>query len=427
MTVTADDEFCINAAAARFGDAPAIIDGSTVLSFVQCAQQAAALPAAATLVGDISMASILAIYRGLQDRRPLGLVHPKLSSDVAVTQHAALTAAQVRPGTAAIVFTSGSTGAPRGVVLSRQALAAAAQMSAAHLGWRDDDRWALPLSLAHVGGLNVVLRCLAAGKPVVLTPTLPRLAAALSDGAATLASVVPTQLQDLLHDPTWVVASNVRALLLGGAAAPAPLLATARQRRVPALTTYGASETCGQVVTAPVDGHAVIGIGLPLPQVKLQAGTLAAPAPIIVQAPSLFDGYLDQSPTSMRTEFVTSDVGYLAPDGSLVIVGRSDDVVITGGENVHPATVEAVLLATPGVIAAVAFGVHDARWGVTVGVALVVSSEFVPAAAYACWHQALPAYQRPRHIARVAALPLTATGKVDRRAAAELPRLAIEY
>jgi O-succinylbenzoic acid--CoA ligase len=422
-----DDEFCINAAAARFGAAPALIDGATVLSFAQCARQVAALPAHATVIGDISITSILAVYRGLQDHRPVGLVHPKLPLAETAKQQAALAAAQVRPGTAAIVFTSGSTGSPRGVVLSRQALAAAAQMSAAHLGWRDDDRWALPLSLAHVGGLNVVLRCLAAGKPVVLTPTLQRLALVLRNGEATLASVVPTQLQDLLNDPTWAVANSVRALLLGGAAAPAPLLAAAHLRRVPVLTTYGASETCGQVVTAPVDGHRVVGIGVPLPQVHLQVGTMAAPAPVIVQAPSLFDGYLDQAPTAARTEFVTSDLGYFASDGSLVIVGRSDDVIISGGENVHPATVEAVLLATPGVVAAVAFGVADLRWGVTIVAALVVTADFVPTAAYAQWHQALAPYQRPRHLALVAALPLTATGKVDRRAAAALPRQAIEY
>ncbi len=436
-----DDALNIFVAAQRYGDAPAVITAAQTLSFQQCANlvhnRLHALPSgvpgatvtatATVLAGDISLASILGIYAALARHQPLGIIHAKLMPSQAETQALQLAQATLAATTAVVVFTSGSTGTPRGVVLSRQALLAATTMSAAHLGWRADDRWALALSPAHVGGLNVVLRGLTAGQPVVLTPTLAQLGQALQAGTVTLASVVPTQVQDLLRDPTWQVASNVRALLLGGAAAPQPLLDAARRRQLPLLTTYGASETCGQVVTAVPNGHQLQGIGVTLPGVYVQAGTAQAPRAIVVRTPALFDGYLDDDRTQPRTEFTTSDLGFIAADGSLVVVGRSDDVIITGGENVHPSTVEQVLLATPGVVAAVVFGVDNLRWGRCVGAAIVADATFDRPRAYATWRAELAPFQRPRTLAVVPELPRTASGKLHRAAAAALAGQPIEY
>ncbi len=437
---TTDDALSIFVAAQRYGDAPALIAAHQVLSFQQCAtlvRDAIALTptgatgstsAATVITGEISIASILAIYAALARHQPLGLIHNKLSRAQAQTQQQQIEQATLTANTAVVVFTSGSTGVPRGVVLSRQALRAATAMSAAHLDWRADDRWALALSPAHVGGLNVVLRCLTAGKPVVLTPTLAQLGAALQTGAVTLASVVPTQVQDLLQDPSWHIAPNVRAILLGGAAAPRPLVDAARRRHVPLLTTYGASETCGQVATALPDAPTCKqGVGVLLPGVQVQAGTALAPDAIVVRTPALFDGYLDEDRTIPRTVFTTSDLGYLADDGSLIVLGRSDDVIITGGENVHPAAVEQVLLTTPGVVSAVVFGVDDSRWGRCIGAAIVVNANFDARQAYATWRAELAPFQRPRTLAIVPALPRTASGKLHRAAAAALAGQPIDY
>jgi O-succinylbenzoic acid--CoA ligase len=137
----------------------------------------------------------------------------------------------------------------------------------------------------------------------------------------------------------------------------------------------------------------------------------------------LATAYLDGE--TIAPLLVTSDVGTLIGD-TLHVHGRRDDVIITGGENVHPLAVEAVLAATPGVRAACVFGVPDARWGQLVAAA-IVADDLDLDVARAHWHAQLPPFARPRRLARVAELPHTLSGKVDRPAAAALPTVAIEY
>ncbi|HMG57278.1 MAG TPA: hypothetical protein VK601_27450, partial [Kofleriaceae bacterium] len=209
-----------------------------------------------------------------------------------------------------------------------------------------------------------------------------------------------------------------------GAAAPAALLALAAARGVPFLTTYGMTESLGQLATAPPDRAGDPGAPLvALPGVAFDAGTAAAPAPITVRAAMLATCYLDGAP--IAPAFTTADLGFVA-DGALHVAGRRDHVIITGGENVHPAAVEAALAATPGVRAACAFGIPDQRWGQIVGAALVVDAAFDAAAAAAHWRAALPGHARPRRIAICAALPALPSGRVDRRAAAALPAASVD-
>jgi len=146
-----------------------------------------------------------------------------------------------------------------------------------------------------------------------------------------------------------------------------------------------------------------------------------------VRGPMLATCYLDGAP--IAPELATADLGYLDGAGALHVIGRADDVIISGGENVQPAAVEAVLAATPGVCAALAFGLADARWGQLVAAALAVDdvARFDLAAACARWRIVLPAYALPRRIALVSELPIGATGKLDRRAAAALPAIDVRY
>jgi len=362
-----------------------------------------------TRIATPTIETVRAIHAALDAERPLALLHP---SDDA-RQRELVEQADVPGDTAFVLFTSGSTAAPRGVVLSRSAIFAAAHASAAHLGWRDDDRWLACLPLAHAGGLSIIVRCYASGKPIVLgTPT------AISD--VTLASLVPTQLDALLADTSWRPPPQLRAVLVGGASASRALVDRALARGVPVLPTYGLTETFGQVATARSRGGPLV----PLPGIEVVAGTPDEPTPIRIRGPMLATRYLDGEP--IAPELVTSDLGYREGE-TLVVVGRRDDVIITGGENVHPAQVEAVLATTPGVIAAAAFGVLDERWGQIVAAALAVDARFDRSHAFAYWHSALPAHARPRLIATVAALPQLASGKIDRKRLLALPTEPVVY
>jgi O-succinylbenzoic acid--CoA ligase len=411
-----DPALSVGAAALDRPDALAIATPTTELSFRDCAAHASRrVPRA--IVATATVDTLHAIHAALDRGEPLGLVHARLAPAERDRQLALVDAAQLERDAAFVLFTSGSTGSPRGVVLTRAGIAAACDASAARLGWRADDRWLLALSLAHTGGLAVAVRCLVARAPVVLldgdTFDAPRCAALLADRRVTLASLVPTQLAALLDDPAWRPPARLRAVLLGGAASPPALVDAALARGVPALLTYGMTESFGQVATATAPGA---------PPVRLPAIALASDAAgrIVVRGPTLAARYLDGS--AIAPAFTTADLGAIAADGTVSIAGRRDDVIITGGENVHPAEVEAVLAATPGVRAAVAFGVPDDRWGQLVGAAIAIDrATFDRAAAAARWRAALPAHARPRRVALVDALPQLPTGKLDRRAAAALP------
>ncbi len=408
--------------------APAILTRAGTLSFAGVAARshprAHRDPTAHCVLATPTAETIAAVHAALAERRPIALLHPKLPGAELTRRRAEVETARLPAGAADILFTSGSTGPGRGVELSRDSLDAAADASARHLGWRAGDRWLLALPCAHAGGLAIAIRCLAARRPIVLAedgdPLAPRLA------GATLASLVPAQLAALLDDPTWRPPPGLRALLLGGAAAPPSLLAAAAARGVPFLATYGMTETLGQVATMPPDRAGDPSAPLvALPGVSLAAGTPAAPAPIRVRAPMLAPCYLDGAP--IAPELATADLGFLDAGGALHVVGRADDVIVTGGAKVHPLEVEAVLAATPGVRAALVFAVPDARWGQIVGAALAADPGFDLATAAARWHAALPPPARPRRIALAADLPLSPTGKPDRRAAARLPHAPLHY
>ncbi|HEY0476725.1 MAG TPA: AMP-binding protein [Kofleriaceae bacterium] len=423
------DPLSIVDAARETPEGIAIETASRSWTFAACAAAIAAVPrgeGVATIIATPAVDTVLAIYAALAVRRPIALLHHRLTAGEVGRQGELARGASLPPDAAVVLFTSGSTGAARGVVLSRTALVAAAEASARHLGWRDDDRWLLALSLAHAGGLSIVIRCLAARRPIVLCDRdFDRGAVAALLERCTLASLVPTQLAALLDDPAWGPPARLRAVLLGGAAAPPALLARAADRGVPFLTTYGMTESLGQLATAsPEQAGDPAAPLVPLPGVVFEAGSRGAPAPITVRAPMLATCYLDGAP--IAPAFTTADLGAL-DGGALSVAGRSDDVIITGGENVHPSAVEAVLAATPGVRAACAFGVADERWGQIVAAAVVVDAAFEAKAAAARWQEALPRHAVPRRLAICAALPLLPSGKVDRRAAAALPASPIDY
>jgi O-succinylbenzoic acid--CoA ligase len=302
---------------------------------------------------------------------------------------------------AVVVPTSGSTGEPKGVLLTAANLLASARATATVVG---EGQWLLALPSTHVGGLQVLVRSLLAGTaPVVLDgpTTVPSFEAATArlTGPRRLVSLVPTQLARLVGSPAL---QEYDAVLLGGAAAPAELLQQAREAGVRVVTTYGMSETSGGCVYD----------GVPLPGVSVDVdGRIRLRGPVVARGyrlrpdltAQLFDG----------DRFTTSDVGALV-DGRLVVHGRADDVVVTGGENVAPAAVEAALATHPSVVEVAVVGVPDDEWGARVVAVVVLRGPLTLEQAREHAALTLPRTHAPRELRVVDALPLLPSGKIDR-------------
>jgi o-succinylbenzoate---CoA ligase len=414
----------------------ALIAGAQRFTFAEVAQLVAARTAQLAdgprmpfpLVGSNDVDTLVTLYALLELRRPVLLLHPRLTTaERAREVEATAQAAAGLPADAAVIlYTSGTTGRARGAVLTRSALLASAQASAANLGWQDDDRWLLAMSLARIGGLSILTRCLAARRTVVLEPGFDaeHLPETIEAHRVTLLSMVPTMLALLLQaHPTWRAPSQLRALLLGGAAAPPLLLAQAAARRLPIVVTYGCTETCSQVVATPYVHRyesAAWNAGRPLAGAEIRV----ADGRILVRGPMLMSGYLGEPPLAPGDWFDTGDVGELDATGALQVHARRADLIVSGGENVYPAEVEAALESCPGIRTAAVFGIDDPVWGQVVAALLVAepgAAGTVESSLREHLASRLAPHKRPRRIAFVPTLPLTPAGKLDRAALPRLP------
>ena len=329
-----------------------------------------------------------------------------------------------------ILFTSGTTGRPKGAQLTWGNLFWSALGSAFRLGVLPDDRWLLTLPLYHIGGLAILFRSALYGTAVVL-PGFPEdrfdldvLCARLTESNATLVSLVPTMLHRLLGDVRDVF-SSLRLILLGGAAASPELLTRAFASGLPVAVTYGLTEAASQVATAdPETARRKPGsAGKPLPwtavQVRgkddcsLSAGEVGE---IYVQGPTVMRGYLGQPPI---TDWLpTGDLGYLDVDGDLWVVQRRSDLIVTGGENVYPAEVESVLRQYPAVEDVGVVGLPHPEWGQQVAAALILrpGASLDEAELLAFCRSRLAGYKLPRRIVLLDEFPRTASGKIRRDA-----------
>ncbi|MEA2353495.1 MAG: o-succinylbenzoate---CoA ligase [Thermoleophilaceae bacterium] len=308
-----------------------------------------------------------------------------------------------------VLFTSGTTAAAKAVVLTRANHEASAIASAWNLGVAPDDRWLCVLPVHHVGGLAILWRSLIYGTTVILHERFDPGAvnAAVERGEVTLASLVPTMLRRM-RAAGLSTAGRLRALLLGGGPVPRELLEWAMKRGLPALQTYGMTETASQIATLRAE-EAVThhgSAGRPLLGVELaigDGGEILARGPMVSAGALADDGWLH-----------TGDTGHLDEDGFLHLHGRLDDVIVTGGENVQALEVEEAVLSHPAVADAAVAGRPDREWGEAV-TAWVVLATHVPDGELAAHCRArLASFKVPKAFVRVDELPRNAAGKVVR-------------
>jgi O-succinylbenzoic acid--CoA ligase len=321
------------------------------------------------------------------------------------------------------------------VVLSRRAVLASAAASAANLGVASNEAWLLCLSLSHVAGLSIIVRMLGARQSVVLFDPgpagllmrAPDLAYSLSAQGVTLVSLVPPVLERLL-DAGFKPPASLRAVLLGGAGCSAPLARRAWRAGIPLVTSYGLTETGSQVVARryaerwlPLpERDGCVSSGHPLAGVEIRL----VGERIAIRAATLLSEY--QGGTAPAVDgagwFLTQDRGAFGPNGELYVLGRTDLVLVSGGENVDPEEVERALCALPEIEDACVFGVPCPEFGQRVAVVAVTapgaSGVDLP------WittrlRTTLARGKHPRALVLTDALPRTGAGKLDRRACAE--------
>lgn len=346
-----------------------------------------------------------AIERTLQTLRPTGIVTGDGADLPTQTPPTGDRHDDLPDDAALVIATSGSTGSPKGVVLTHAALAASTSAGIARLGATTGDRFTLALPVHHIAGIQILLRSWACDtEPEVLDPTVPA-ARAIGEATGDHLSLVPTQLQRMLN--AQVDLRRWHTILLGGARAAPELLARAADQGAHIVTSYGMTETCGGCV---YDGH-------PLDNVEVARRDDGR---IRLRGPMLFTGYLgDPDATAAAFDddgwFVTGDLGTLDDAGRLEVTGRSDDVIISGGENVPAGVVADTLRGDPRILDAVVVGVPDDDWGQLVLAVIIPSDPDGPPTLdelRGLVRRQLPAAYAPRRLVVVDRFPRDAMGKV---------------
>lgn len=324
-----------------------------------------------------------------------------------------------------LVYTSGTTGGPKAAVHTQANLLANMAIAAQVQQMRASDLVLTVLPMFHVGGLCIqTLPALYAGAQVLLHARFDAKAAleAIQRERPTLTLQVPATMKALVEHPLWASTELgcLRAVWAGSSLLPAPLVQAFHQRGVPVCNVYGATETGPfSIALPPADAFDHVGsCGWPAPgvEVRLEAGE------VWLRGPNIVRHYWPAQPAcDPQGWFHTGDLAAQADDGSYTIVGRAKELIISGGENIHPAEIESVLAEHPAVAECAVFGLSDAQWGEIVAVAVVARPDATLDEAALRDHLAarLARYKLPRRWVWVEQLPKTALGKLQRGALAE--------
>ena len=314
------------------------------------------------------------------------------------------------------ILTSGTSGEPRPIGLTYGNFLFSAMGSAFNIGVDPSDRWLCCLPLSHVAGLSIVIRSVIYGTTAVLLDGFDtaQVAETLVSGDISLLSLVPTQLIRLLEAEADL--SAPRAILIGGGPVPPDALRAALGRGATVVQTYGMTETCSQVTTlAPEDAERRIGsAGRPLltSHIRIEGGEILVQGPTVAPGCYEADGWLH-----------TGDRGLIDDEGFLYVTGRSSEMIVTGGENVMPAEVEAVLISHPAVADAAVLGRPDPEWQEAVCALVVLrdGAEATDEELRSHCAGSLASHKVPKRVDFVSSLPRTASGKLLR---GELPEPA---
>ncbi len=349
-----------------------------------------------------------------------------------------------------IFFTSGTTGFPKGALLTFDNFHASAIASAERLGVDPHDRWLLTMPLYHIGGMSIVFRAAIYGIEIVLHSgfDVDAVHHALTHENISVVSLVPTMLHRLLEKyPNFKPSSSLRVILLGGASAPANLIEKSLALNLPIALTYGLTEATSQVATSTPEQTQVKpgSVGKPLNGTTInivdEFGKLlpnGEVGEIVVSGKTVMQGYLDlicnceegvlpdeaiststkgllrANALAMTKSIHTGDIGYLDSDGDLWVLTRRIDLIVSGGENIYPEEVERALTNHPAVSEACVVGIPDPEWGQSVAAAVVLCAACDKETLIQFLRGQIASYKIPRQIIFVESLPHTASGKLKR-------------
>ena len=332
-----------------------------------------------------------------------------------------------------IIFTSGTSGRPKGAMLTYGNHWWSAVGAGLEFRVHDDDKWLVVLPFFHVGGFAILIRSVVWGVPAVVHDEFDpaRANQAIDEDGVTVVSLIANMLQRMLDQRgNTPYPDSLRCVLLGGGPAPRTLLDDCARRRIPVIQSYGLTETASLVAAlSPADALRKPGSsGQPLLHAKIRIerdGQPCAPdeiGEIVVVGPTVAAGYVNEPSGFARARsgnwFRTGDIGYVDDEGYLFVVDRLDDLIISGGENVYPAEVERALLEHPDIVDAGVGGEHDERWG-RVPIAFVQARAGVsldPSEVIEFCSARLARYKTPRTVRTVESLPRNAAGKLLRGA-----------
>ena len=323
---------------------------------------------------------------------------------------------------ASIMYTSGTTGRPKGVLQTFGNHFYSAVSSALNLGLSSADKWLCVAPIFHISGFSIIMRGLIYGMTVRLVEKFraEEIERILANETVTIMSVVPFMLKKLIQQQNKTNThynSAFRCMLLGGGTIDRETLEACLQRSIPVVQCYGMTETCSQIVALrSADALLKLGsVGQPLFSTQLK---LSKDGEILLKTPALTPGYLnlpDKLPSKMIDGWYrTGDIGHLDKEGYLYIDGRADEMLISGGENIFPQEVEQIYQRYPQINEVAVVGQNDSVWG-QVPVAFVVSDRRLsPTKLINYGYEHLARYKVPQHYIFVSELPKNASGKIRR-------------